>query len=52
MCMLYNPGQSGQGLVEYAIIIMLIAIVLIAVVAIFGTEVSSLYSDVIEQWPG
>ncbi|MBN1250123.1 MAG: hypothetical protein JXC32_20835 [Anaerolineae bacterium] len=50
--MIYTPQQRGQGLAEYAIIIMLIAIVLIAIVAIFGDQVSSLYSQVVSEWPG
>jgi len=49
--MIYAPREAGQGLVEYAIIIMLIALVLIMAVTLFGTQVSSLYSEVIEQWP-
>jgi len=44
--MIYAPAEDGQGLVEYAIIIMLIAIVLIAIVTIFGTQVSTLYSQI------
>lgn len=49
--MIYTPHQQGQGLAEYAIILMLIAIVLIAIVAIFGEQVSSLFSEVVAQWP-
>jgi pilus assembly protein Flp/PilA len=49
--MIYAPRRQGQGLVEYAIIIMLIAIVLIAIVAIFGEDVSGLYSQVLSEWP-
>jgi len=44
--MIYAPAEDGQGLVEYAVILMLIAIVVIAIVAIFGTQVSSLYSRI------
>jgi len=44
--MIYAPAEDGQGLVEYAIIIMLIAIVLIAIVTIFGAQVSTLYSRI------
>ena len=49
--MIYAPQQQGQGLTEYAIIIMLIAIVVIAIVAIFGDQVSNLYSYVNENYP-
>jgi len=49
--MIYAPAEEGQGLVEYAIIIMLIAIVLIVIVAIFGTQVSTLYSQISSSIP-
>jgi pilus assembly protein Flp/PilA len=38
--------EEGQGLVEYAVIIVLIAIVAIGIVTIFGFRVSTLYSDI------
>jgi len=44
--MLYLPQQEGQGLVEYALILLLIAIALIAIVTIFGTQLSSTYSSI------
>ena len=44
--MIYAPAEEGQGLVEYAVIIMLIAIV-----AIFGTQVSTLYSQITSAVP-
>ena len=49
--MIYAPVEEGQGLVEYAIIIMLIAIVVIVIVAIFGTQVSTLYSQIVSSIP-
>ena len=49
--MIYAPVEEGQGLVEYAVIIMLIAIVLIAIVAIFGDQVSTLYSQITSSVP-
>lgn len=45
--MLYFPREDGQGLVEYALILMLIAIVVIIAVALLGTSVLRLY-DLIE----
>ena len=44
--MIYMPAEDGQGLVEYALIIMLIALVLIAVITLFGEELSSTYSTI------
>ncbi len=34
----------GQGLIEYALILMLVAIVVIVIVALFGSAVGNLYS--------
>jgi len=38
--------QSGQGLVEYALILVLIAIVVIAAVKGIGTQTSTVFSNV------
>ena len=48
---MYLPGEDGQGLVEYAHLLMLIAIVLIAIVTIFGAKVAALFSAVNSAWP-
>lgn len=44
-------NERGQGLVEYAIIIVLVAIVVILVVTIFGTSVGDLFSKSINSLP-
>ena len=44
--MIYAPVEDGQGLAEYAIILVLIAVAVIAILAIFGTQVSTLYSRI------
>ena len=41
----------GQGLVEYAIIIALIAVVVVAVLALMGPYIGNVYSDVISSFP-
>jgi pilus assembly protein Flp/PilA len=41
-----EDDEAGQGMVEYALILVLIAIVVIAVVAILGNQVSNVYSNV------
>ena len=49
--MLFLPREEGQGLVEYALIILFIAIVVVAMLLIFGTAVGNLYSVVVNEWP-
>lgn len=44
-------NERGQGLVEYAIIIVFVAIVVILVVTIFGTSVGDLFSKSINSLP-
>ncbi|WP_129633052.1 Flp family type IVb pilin [Candidatus Oscillochloris fontis] len=38
--------EEGQGLVEYALILVLIAIVVIAVLTLLGRQVSSTFSTI------
>jgi pilus assembly protein Flp/PilA len=49
--MLFLPREEGQGLVEYALIILFIAIAVVAVLLIFGPAIGSLYSTVVNSWP-
>lgn len=50
--MSYHPlAEEGQGLMEYALILMLIAIVVIVILAFFGTTLSNMYSSVIDLFP-
>lgn len=44
--MLFNFQEKGQGLVEYALIILLIALVVILAVSLFGTSVGNTYSTI------
>jgi len=43
--------ETGQGLVEYSLILLLIALALILVLSIFGTELADVYSNIIENIP-
>ena len=43
--------EQGQGLTEYALIIMSIAIAVIAAVTLFGQEVLSTYDFIVSSWP-
>ena len=44
--MLFSPKEKGQGLVEYALILVLIAIVVIAILTLLGTQVRSVFSQI------
>jgi pilus assembly protein Flp/PilA len=44
--MLFAKKEKGQGLVEYALILALIAIVVIAVLAILGTNVRAKFNTI------
>jgi pilus assembly protein Flp/PilA len=46
------PEERGQGLTEYALILILVATVIIVVVAVMGTTVRTAYCQVISQFPG
>jgi len=43
--------ESGQGLVEYALILVLVALVLIVVLSIFGIGLADAYSNIIDKIP-
>ena len=44
-----NPKEHGQGLAEYALLILLDAIAVIIGLAFFGEGVSDLYTTIIGQ---
>jgi pilus assembly protein Flp/PilA len=44
--MLFLPREEGQGLVEYALILVLIAIAVIALLALLGTQVRNVFSNI------
>jgi pilus assembly protein Flp/PilA len=46
--MLYAPKEKGQGLVEYALILVFVAIVVIVVLALLGPAIGAVFSNVIE----
>jgi len=50
--MLYLPREEGQGLVEYALILVLIAIVVIAILTLLGGQVSSVFSQIVSGLGG
>ena len=45
--MLFAPKEKGQGLVEYALILVLVAIVVIVILAILGPAIGNVFSNII-----
>ena len=44
--MLFSPKEKGQGLVEYALILVLVAIVVIAALVILGPIIGNVFSKI------
>jgi len=47
----YHNEEEGQGLVEYALILVLVAVAVVAGVTVFGVAVHSLFLKVANSWP-
>lgn len=43
--------ESGQGLVEYALILVLVAVAVVAVLTVFGPQLGGLFSEVNSSIP-
>lgn len=50
--MLSALKERGQGLVEYAIILVLVAIVVVAVVRLLGPQIGNTFSSLNSSMPG
>lgn len=44
--MLFLPCEDGQGLVEYALILVLVSITVIAILGLLGDQVGAVFSSV------
>lgn len=42
-----EQGTVGQGLVEYALLLILVATVMVAVVAVLGPGIGNVYSNIV-----
>lgn len=42
----FQPQENGQGLVEYALVLVLIAIVVIAVYLLLGPAIADIINDI------
>jgi pilus assembly protein Flp/PilA len=47
--MLFLPREEGQGLIEFALILVLVAIVVLVILAILGPQISDWVENVIED---
>jgi pilus assembly protein Flp/PilA len=45
--MLFLPREEGQGLVEYALILVLVAIVVIAILLLLGPTIGNVFSTIV-----
>ena len=43
---MYLPREEGQGLVEYALILVLVAVVVIAILSVLGPQIGNVFSNV------
>ena len=46
-----DTGDDGQALVEYALILALVALVAIPVLSVIGLDVANLFGDVSDAFP-
>ena len=44
--MLFLPREEGQGLVEYALILVLVAVVVIAILTLLGPAIGNVFSSI------
>lgn len=47
--MLYMPREEGQGLVEYALILVMVAVVVILILALLGPTIGNVFSNIIKK---
>ncbi len=47
--MLFLPREEGQGLVEYALILVLVAIVVIVILALLGPAIGNVFSNIVSN---
>jgi len=50
--MLYRPhNEEGQGLVEYALILVLVAVVVIVALTVLGPTIGQIFSNINDAFP-
>jgi pilus assembly protein Flp/PilA len=46
---LFLPQEEGQGLVEYALILVLVVIIVIAILTLLGPTVGNMFSNIVGE---
>ncbi len=49
--MIYRPHEEGQGLVEYALILILVAVVVIVALTVLGPTIGDIFSRINDGFP-
>jgi pilus assembly protein Flp/PilA len=47
--MLFAKRPEGQGMVEYALVLLLIAVIVIVILALLGPAVGNMFSSVVQS---
>jgi len=47
--MIYKPSETAQGLVEYALILVLVALLVIVILALLGPAIANVFSTIMQQ---
>lgn len=45
--MFYTPREKGQGLVEYALILVLVSVVVILILTLLGPVIGNVFSEIV-----
>lgn len=46
--MLFLHNEKGQGLVEYALVLVLVAVVVIAILTLLGPQIGEVFSRIVD----
>jgi pilus assembly protein Flp/PilA len=46
--MLFAPDEKGQGLVEYALILVMVALIVIVILSLLGPAIGNVFSNVVD----
>ena len=47
--MLFAPKEKGQGLVEYALILVLVAVVVIVILSLLGPAIGNIFQNIVNN---